>query len=332
MTKQEPALELISAKDVKVRPVTWLWPFFIPKGKITLLQGDPGDGKSTFMLTVAAYMTRGDPLPFTDYENPPEPIKVIYQSTEDDYDDTIVPRFLKAGGNADNLVFINEEEKHLTFEDPRLLQAIRESGAKLVVLDPLSAYFGDGNINASNEVRPKFNALIQAARETDCAIVIVNHLNKMSGIGSKYRVPGSIDVVGAVRSILLLARDPEDEDKRYLALLKSNLAPEMESYVLELSEEGMEFIGTSDKKADELLQSFSFSPAPPGRPDNQKQKAKEALEELLSSGCLMLADDCKARLRDMGLGTSTINSAKRELSIVTKRMNGHWYWQLPQAG
>ena len=72
MAKHEPALELISAKDVKVRPVKWLWPFFIPKGKITLLQGDPGDGKSTFMLTLAAYMTRGDPLPFTDYEEPPD--------------------------------------------------------------------------------------------------------------------------------------------------------------------------------------------------------------------------------------------------------------------
>lgn len=124
MAKQEPALELVSAKDVKVRPVKWLWPFLIPKGKITLLQGDPGDGKSTFMLTLAAYMTRGDPLPFTDYEEPPEPIKVIYQSTEDDYDDTIIPRFIQAGGNLDNLIFINEEVQHLTFEDPRLLQAI----------------------------------------------------------------------------------------------------------------------------------------------------------------------------------------------------------------
>ena len=230
MAKQEPALELVSAKDVKVRPVKWLWPFLIPKGKITLLQGDPGDGKSTFMLTLAAYMTRGDPLPFTDYEEPPAPIKVIYQSTEDDYDDTIIPRFEQAGGNLDNFEYIDESKKHLTFEDPRLLQAIKQTGAKLIVLDPLSSYFGDGNINASNEVRPKFNALIQTARETDCAIVIVNHLNKMSGIGAKYRVPGSIDVVGAVRSILLLARDPEDEDKRYLSLLKSNLAPEMGSY------------------------------------------------------------------------------------------------------
>jgi energy-coupling factor transporter ATP-binding protein EcfA2 len=125
MAKQEPALELVSAKDVTVKPVTWLWPYLIPKGKITLLQGDPGDGKSTFMLTLAAYMTRGDPLPFTDYEEPPEPIKVIYQSTEDDYDDTIIPRFLKAGGNPDNLIYINEDTQHLTFEDPRLFQAIK---------------------------------------------------------------------------------------------------------------------------------------------------------------------------------------------------------------
>lgn len=331
MAKHEPALELISAKDVKVRPVKWLWPYFIPKGKITLLQGDPGDGKSTFMLTVAAYMSKGEPLPYTEYEKPPKPIKVIYQSTEDDYDDTIIPRFIQAGGNLDNLIFINEEVQHLTFEDPRLLQAIKESGAGLVVLDPLSAYFGDGNINASNEVRPKFNALIQVARETACSIVIINHLNKMSGIGAKYRVPGSIDVVGAVRSIMLLARDPEDEDKRYLTLLKSNLAPEMNSYVLKLNEDGMEFIGTSEKKADELLQVYTFSQAP-GRPDNQKQKAIEALEEMLSSGCRMLAEECKVRLRDMGIGTSTINSAKHALGIVPKRIEGHWYWQLPQAG
>lgn len=330
MTKQEPVLELISAKDVKVRPVTWLWPFFIPKGKITLLQGDPGDGKSTFMLTVAAYMTRGDPLPFTDYKEPPEPVKVIYQSTEDDYDDTIIPRFLKAGGNLDNLGFINENTKHLTFEDPRLLQGIKESGAKLVVLDPLSSYFGDGNINASNEVRPKFNALIQTARETDCSIVIVNHLNKMAGIGSKYRVPGSIDVVGAVRSILLLARDPEDEDKRYLSLLKSNLAPEMGSYVLQLSDNGMDFIGMSEKKADELLRSLEFGSGP-GRPDIRMQEAKDYIEELLADGSAMPAVDIEARLKDKGICRSTANCAKRELGIISVRMNGVWYWKLPQA-
>lgn len=331
MAKQEPTLELISAKDVEVRPVKWLWPFFIPKGKITLLQGDPGDGKSTFMLTLAAYMSRGEPLPFTDYEEPPEPIKVIYQSTEDDYEDTIVPRFMQAGGVRDNLVFINEKTKHLTFEDPRLLQGINATGAKLVVLDPLSSYFGDGNINASNEVRPKFNALIQAAQETDCAIVIVNHLNKMAGIGSKYRVPGSIDVVGAVRSILLLARDPEDEDKRYLSLLKSNLAPEMGSYVLQLSENGMDFTGLSDKKADELLRSLDFSPGA-GRPNNRLQEAKSFLEELLSTGCAMPADDCMSRLKEQGICRSTAGCAKRELKIISFREKGKWYWKLPQAG
>jgi len=330
MAKQEPALELISAKDVKVRPVKWLWPFFIPKGKITLLQGDPGDGKSTFMLTVAAYMSRGEPLPYTEYEEPPGPIKVIYQSTEDDYEDTIVPRFEKAGGVRDNLVFINEKLKHLTFEDPRLLQGIKETGAKLVVLDPLSSYFGDGNINASNEVRPKFNALIQAAQETDCAIVIVNHLNKMAGIGSKYRVPGSIDVVGAVRSILLLARDPEDEDKRYLSLLKSNLAPEMGSYVLQLSDNGMNFIGLSDKKADELLRSLEFSLGA-GRPNNRLQEAKSFIDELLADGSTMRAVEIENRLKEQGVSKSTANCAKRELGILSVRMNGQWYWKLPQA-
>ena len=221
---QKTELKIISSKDVEVREINWLWYPFIPRGKVTILQGDPGEGKSTFMLTLAAYLTRGEALPFTDCREPPDPITVLYQSTEDDYDDTIVPRFIKAGGIRDRLAFIDESEYPLTFDDDRILEGIKQTGAKLLVLDPLASYIGDCSLNASNEVRQKFNALINAARETDCAIVVVNHMNKMPGLKAIYRTPGSIDVAGAVRSILLLARDPDEEDKRYLVQTKMNLA------------------------------------------------------------------------------------------------------------
>ena len=109
-TKQTPKLKLIRASEIDPKSVEWLWYPFIPYGKVTLVQGDPGDGKSTFLLTIAAMLTKGDPLPFTEPETPPEPMCVIYQTTEDDADDTIVPRFIRANGDREKLIFINEKE------------------------------------------------------------------------------------------------------------------------------------------------------------------------------------------------------------------------------
>ena len=131
-------LKLISASSIKPREVEWLWYPFIPKGKVTIVQGDPGDGKSTFMLTLAAMMTAGHPFPFG--KEDAEPAHVIYQTSEDDADDTVVPRFLKAGGNPEMLTFIDESDKSITFADERIAEAIKKTNAKMLILDPLSAY------------------------------------------------------------------------------------------------------------------------------------------------------------------------------------------------
>ena len=96
-------LEVVKASEIEPREVKWLWYPYIPFGKVTLLQGDPGDGKSKLMLSIAALLSKGEPLPFTDEET--EPMTIIYQTTEDDADDTVVPRFNSAGGNGENLIF-----------------------------------------------------------------------------------------------------------------------------------------------------------------------------------------------------------------------------------
>lgn len=327
---QKKELKIISSTNVEVREINWLWYPFIPRGKVTILQGDPGEGKSTFMLTLAAYLTRGEALPYTDCGEPPDPITVLYQSTEDDYDDTIVPRFIKAGGIRDRLAFIDESEYPLTFDDDRILEGIKQTGAKLLVLDPLASYIGDCSLNASNEVRQKFNALINAARETDCAIVVVNHMNKMPGLKAIYRTPGSIDVAGAVRSILLLARDPDEEDKRYLVQTKMNLASKGDALEFRLEDGGIKFTGITDKTADEILRKQDFVSGI-GRPDVKLQEAKEVIEELLAAGAAVPAEDCEAVLKKNGIRRSTAQTAKRELGIESVRIQDRWYWKLPET-
>lgn len=149
---QEVTLELVRASEITPKEVQWLWYPYIPFCKVTLLQGDPGDGKSQLML--AAIVSRGKPLPFADDEDTYESMTVIYQTTEDDADDTVVPRFISSGGDRDRLVFIREDEKNLTFGDNRIRTAIEQSGARLLILDPLSSYIGDDcSLNAANETR-----------------------------------------------------------------------------------------------------------------------------------------------------------------------------------
>ena len=166
-------LEVIKASEIEPKEVKWLWYPYIPFGKVTLLQGDPGDGKSKLMLSIAALLSKGEPLPFTETEET-EPMTIIYQTTEDDADDTVVPRFNSAGGNGENLIFIKEDEKSLSFGDNRIAEAIEKYHAKLLILDPMSSYIGENcSMNNANETRAEFNHLIAVAKNTGCAIVII---------------------------------------------------------------------------------------------------------------------------------------------------------------
>ena len=222
-------LEIIKASEITPKEVRWLlWYPYIPFGKVTLLQDDPGDGKSKLMLSLAALLSKGAPLPFADEDESGEPMTVIYQTTEDDADDTVVPRFNSAGGDGDRLIFIKEDEKSLTFGDDRIREAVEKYHAKLLILDPMSSYIGDTcSMNNANETRAEFNHLIAVAKDTGCAIVIIAHMNKAKDTSPLYRTNGSIDIAGAARSILAVTRTSNKQNpaERYLVQVKSNLAP-----------------------------------------------------------------------------------------------------------
>ena len=313
-------LEVIKASEIEPKEVKWLWYPYIPFGKVTLLQGDPGDGKSKLMLSIAALLSKGEPLPFTETEET-EPMTIIYQTTEDDADDTVVPRFNSAGGNGENLIFIKEDEKSLSFGDNRIAEAIERYHAKLLILDPMSSYIGENcSMNNANETRAEFNHLIAVAKNTGCAIVIIAHMNKMRDINPLYRTNGSIDIAGAARSILAITRTPNKEApaERYMVQVKSNLAPTGSAILFEVAEKGVDFISEMEMTAEEAFQSLAPKM---GRPNEKEIKAKEFLLEMLKDG-EMLSSDCEERLEAAGFKKSTIKKAKKKAGIKGHSLEG----------
>ena len=319
-------LEVTRASEVKLQEVKWLWYPYIPCGKVTLLQGDPGDGKSKMMLAISALLTQGKPLPFS--EESEEPMTVIYQTTEDDAGDTVVPRFLSAGGDMEKLVFIREDKKNLSFGDERIREAIIKYKARLLILDPMTSYLGRNcSMNMANEVRSEFNHLIRVSAETGCAIVIIAHMNKMEGINPMYRTTGSIDIAGAVRSILAITRTESDNPReRYMVQVKSNLAPLGTAILFEITDQGVLFLRELRLTAREA---FAMLAPAMGRPSEKCDRAVNFISEMLSDGKWHDADECITRLTGAGIKQTTFKKAKKMLGVVTEKQHFKYRWRLP---
>ncbi len=218
---------------VKPEAVSWLWQGRIPLGKLTVLDGDPGLGKSTLLLDIAARVTRGDSMPDG---SPGVTGDVAIATAEDGLADTVRPRFDAAGGDAQRVITLEgvvgdeAEVRPLSLPDDVPVMCTRFAELRelrLVIVDPLMAYLGSYiNTRIDHDVRRSLAPLAQLAETTGAAIVLVRHLNKASGSSALYRGGGSIGIIGAARAGLLLARDPEDDTRRVLAVTKMNLAPE----------------------------------------------------------------------------------------------------------
>lgn len=328
--EQATELELVKASEITPKKVEWLWYPYIPFGKVTLLQGDPGDGKSQLMLAVSALISKGKSLPFADEEDTHEPMTIIYQTTEDDADDTVVPRFIASDGDRDRLLFIREDEKNLTFGDDRIRSAIEKSGARLLILDPLSSYIGDScSLNAANETRAAFNHLIGVAKETGCAIVIIAHMNKLRETSPLYRTSGSIDIAGVARSILAITRtsNKENPNERVMVQVKSNLAPTGSAILFEVGEKRIAFIDEIEMTAE---QAFASVAPKIGRPNEEFKSCKDFILDLMKCGKLPSVT-CEELLKDNGFKKSTIKKAKKEAGVVSVKEGMIWYWTLLTA-
>ena len=304
-------VKIIRMSDVELTPVEWLWKPYLPFGKLSVLQGNPGEGKTYFAMHLAAACTNGKLLPNMERM---EPFNVIYQTAEDGLGDTVKPRLIEAGADLDRVLVIDDSEVQLTLSDERIEKAIVENNARLVIIDPIQAYLGaDVDMNRANEVRPIFMRLGQVAQRTGCAILLIGHLNKAAGMQSLQRGLGSIDIAAAVRSVMFIGKLKHDPTMRILTHEKSSLAPPGVSLAFSLGDEGgFRWVGEYDITADEMLSGIE-----PQR-ETKTQQAKDLICTLLAGGKQVLSEDIDKAALERGIPGRTVRDAKRELGNALK--------------
>ena len=274
------------------------------------------------MLAMIAALTKGEALPARE---PLDPVNILYQTAEDGLADTIRPRLDDLGADCSRVLVIDESERELSLSDERIRQAMEETGAKLLVLDPLQAYLGaEVDMHRANEVRPILKRLGAVAEQMGCAVVLIRHLNKMQGQKSGHRGMGSVDFQAAARSVLLVGRTKEDPQLRIVVPDKSSLAPEGESIAFALDpEQRFQWKGYCAYNAEELLGGSTK------QVQTKTMQAEETLRNLLDKPAP--AEEILRRITAAGISERTLMTAKKNLGVLSEKRGGQWFWRLPSG-
>ena len=313
-------LKMIKMSDIEAQEIEWLWYPYIAYSKLAIVQGDPGDGKTTLILNLAAKLTKGEGL--DENMKVTEPMNVIYQTAEDGLADTVTPRLLQAGADCEKVLVIDESEKSLSMLDERIEEALIKTGARVLILDPIQAYLGSGtDMNRANEVRNMTKRLAALAEKYKCAIILIGHMNKAAGNKAAYRGMGSIDFYAVARSVLLVGRVEGEPNIRAMVQIKNNLAEFGHAKAFRLSEEGFRWLGDYEITADEVLGGYAPK-------INKLEQAKDLLRELSKELEKVESNSIYDMAKEQNISKRTLENAKREMGIRAKRENGSWYWPL----
>jgi hypothetical protein len=330
-------LDLVTLADVQPERVEWLWPRRLARRKYSLLAGDPGLGKSTLALGIAARLSRpsstwpdGSPAPHG---------RTLVLSAEDGIADTIRPRIDRLEGDASQIVVLRavRDERgarplNVARDLDRLAEAIRRVQPLLVLIDPITAYLGRTDSYKDAEVRGLLAPLMAEIDAQRVALLAVGHLAKADQRAALHRPGGSIAFVAAARIVLCLAADPNDPDRRVLAGLKSNLAALPESLAFRLPDGRL----TWEHGAVELDAEALLRPAAPADREDATD-ADAVLRALLAdvSAWPMDAKQALAAGEAHGITERTLRRAARRLGVEIRRVGfgrgGRWYWYLPET-
>jgi hypothetical protein len=323
--------------DLQPEPMDWLWPGRIAAGKVMLIDGDPSQGKSLLTLDLAGRLTFGRELP--NGHVPSGPLSVVLVGSEDDLRDTVLPRLGAARADLGRVHAFGSRsaggvaDRPPVFPDDAglLAEAVEETSARLVIIDPLAAYLRPGVSGNDALVRQALAPLARLAERTRVAVVLVRHLNK-GGRGQQaiYCGGGSIALIGVTRTAFLVGPDPEDPTLHVLACTKNNLGtlPPSLGLRIQADEQGRAVVvwaGPSDLSADELVLT------PRCRYGEALQGAKEFLRDLLADGPCCAEEVCR-RAGESGIAERTLRRAKAELGVPSVKPGddrGGWVWQLP---
>ncbi len=322
---------VIALSEVQPEELEWLWPGRIPLGKITILDGDPGLGKSTMVADLAARISTGRPLPGEQGGRGCENVVLI--THEDGLGDTVRPRLDAAGANVER-VFATGPSFHPTIPEDidEIGKIVHDKRARLLVIDPLFEYL-DPRTDAfrDHHVRTALAPLGNLAARTGVAVLLVRHLRKSGGASALYRGGGSIGIIGVARSGLLLAKDPNDDGHRVVASVKSNLGPPPPSLSWRFrggKEQGIEWLGEVSVTADQLVNLPVDSPEEGGA----LQQAAKFLGELLAPGPVP-ANDVFAEAEAAGISKPTLRRAADRLGVQRSKSGfcGNWNWCLSKV-
>ncbi|MCC6679209.1 MAG: AAA family ATPase [Phycisphaerales bacterium] len=342
-TVRQAGLITVRMSDVEPEVLMWLWPGRVPLGKLTLIAGDPGLGKSFITMDMAARITRGEPWP-DGAENVAGEVVVV--NVEDGLADTIRPRLDAAGADPSRVHAITGVQRtamdgEATFsivEDLPRLEALllANPGVRAIFLDPISALLGDVDSHKNADIRAMLAPLAALAERHHAAVIGVTHLNKNAGGNAVYRTTGSLAFPAAARAAWLVAPDPEDKDARILAPIKFNLGerPSAMSFSI-IGKPGRVAWSrdTFDITADELLAKLTEK----AEDASDGIDAVEWLRERLALGSVRCAT-INSEARQVGIGTRRLTNARNALGLKPWRKgglggDGQWWYSLPgQSG
>lgn len=339
--KPAPEPVLTRLRDVKAEPVPWLWKGWLPEGTLSILDGDPGLGKSTLTLDLAARVSRGWEMPpgsGLDMER--DPAGVLLLGAEDSLKHTVRPRLDAAGADSDFVTSLEGfrigEEIHdpvLPWDLDRLADWITQNAVRLVIVDPLMAFLGsEYDAHKDSDIRRCMRPLRDFAERHGVTVLLLRHLNKLNGGAALYRGGGSIGITGAARASLIVGRDPNEPRRHVLAMNKINLAatPRSLAFFIEPQDDvsRVAWEGLCDLTKEDILWHAQGGPKPKTEA-SKLEEAKDFLTQLLCNApvaVLEIQENAKA----LQISWKTVQRARAELSIKAFKDGSRWFWEFSE--
>lgn len=317
---------LTIASNIEPKEAEWLWEDWIPRNELTIIDGDPGSGKSQMTIDIIARLTRGWAMPPFPRKGSQPPANAIVLSTEDDAPTVIRPRLDAVGADTDRVLLLGHSDRLPTFpKDLRWLEnEVMEHQAGLVVIDPFYGFLG-GKVDSNNDpkIRQTLGPMASIAHKTGAAIVLIRHLNKKSDEPVMYRGGGSIAVLAQARSAIIIGRNPEEPETRVMAINKASLCRPPKSIAFGIESVRNELDGTSRIEwiGEVELEAADIVKRPKGKQGRPTKVdvAVERIQELLADGQTMPAKELqRVIMQECEIGERTFRTARKKIGVKSR--------------